>query len=251
MQTCSCLPPPCLPLLPVSSYPTHHSRLARFCHPFSGKDRGGRPSRPCPGSFQKSAGKVVLTFGPTSRISWILGVSMCRAQPVCQRAVSSPSKKPSLAFSTTVGQSRASANLTNSLALSEPAEFGGTSLRRTQPVFQRAAREKESREKEAGEKAVLLDSDAALRRLAGNRRLYHRLLAEFAREQRDAPDRIRAALAAERERARRLAHTLKGVSGNIGAMAVHLQAKKVEAAVVEENDSALDQALRVLQEVLA
>ena len=159
---------------------------------------------------------------------------------------SSPSKKPSLAFSTTVGQSRASANLTNSLALSEPVEFGGTSLCRTQPVFQRAAREKE-----AEEKAVLLDSGAALRRLAGNRRLYHRLLAEFAREQRDAPHRIRAALAAERERARRLAHTLKGVSGNIGAMAVHLQAKKVEAAIVEENDSALDQALRVLQEMLA
>jgi len=43
-----------------------------------------------------------------------------------------------MAFSTTVGQNRVSANLTNSLALSEPAEFGGTSLSRIQPVFQRA-----------------------------------------------------------------------------------------------------------------
>ncbi len=48
-------------------------------------------------------------------------------------------KKPSLAFSTTVGQNRVPANLTDSLALSEPAESSGTSLCRAQPVFQRAA----------------------------------------------------------------------------------------------------------------
>ena len=52
---------------------------------------------------------------------------------------SSPSKKPSLAFSIPVGQSTASPNLTNCLDFSSPAQFGGTSLCRTQPVFQRAA----------------------------------------------------------------------------------------------------------------
>ena len=51
---------------------------------------------------------------------------------------SSPLKKPSLAFSTPVGQSTASPNLTNCLGFSSPAQFGGTSLCRTQPVFQRA-----------------------------------------------------------------------------------------------------------------
>ncbi len=50
----------------------------------------------------------------------------------------SPLKKPSLAFSAIGWPKQVSANLTNSLALSEPAEFGGTSLCRTQPVFQRA-----------------------------------------------------------------------------------------------------------------
>jgi len=50
----------------------------------------------------------------------------------------SPSKKPSLAHSSTVGQSRASPNLTDRLALSKPAQFGGTSLCRPQPDFQRA-----------------------------------------------------------------------------------------------------------------
>ncbi len=82
-----------------------------------------------------------------------------------RKMLTSLSKKSSLTFSTTVGQNKVSANLTNSLApfriflghglvrsaslepsarqsagktQKEPAEFGGTSLCRTQPVFQRA-----------------------------------------------------------------------------------------------------------------
>ncbi len=50
----------------------------------------------------------------------------------------SPSKKPSLAFSTPVWQSTASPNLTNCLDFSSPAQFGDTALCRTRPVFQRA-----------------------------------------------------------------------------------------------------------------
>ncbi len=46
--------------------------------------------------------------------------------------------KPSLAFPTTVGQNRVSANLTDSLPLSEPAESGGASPRPMRPLLQRA-----------------------------------------------------------------------------------------------------------------
>ncbi|MBK1700973.1 response regulator [Thiococcus pfennigii] len=64
--------------------------------------------------------------------------------------------------------------------------------------------------------------DAALARLAGNVRLYRRLLAEFARSHADAADRLRTALdRGQREDAERLAHTLKGVAGSLGHR--HLQ----------------------------
>ncbi len=45
-----------------------------------------------------------------------------------------------MAFSTPVGQSTASPNLTNCLDFLSPAQFGGTSLCRTEPVFQRAGK---------------------------------------------------------------------------------------------------------------
>ncbi len=100
--------------------------------------------------------------------------------------------------------------------------------------------------------AALLDPDAALRRLAGNRELYQRLLAGFVREQQGVPAAIRAALAAgDREEARRLAHTLKGVSGNIGAMAVHLQAKRLEAAIGTGDATLPAGAVDALAEALA
>jgi two-component system sensor histidine kinase/response regulator len=74
-----------------------------------------------------------------------------------------------------------------------------------------------------------LDCSAGLRRVGGNYKLYMRLLREFASQQADAVEQIRAALAAEdAERATRLAHTLKGVAGNLGAGPVQAAAAAVE-----------------------
>jgi len=77
-----------------------------------------------------------------------------------------------------------------------------------------------------------LDAVAGLKRLAGNRGLYLDLLRKFAEGQQDTPARLAAALAADdRPLAERLAHTLKGVAGNIGAGEVQAAAADLEQAL--------------------
>ncbi|MCF7818913.1 MAG: response regulator, partial [Kiritimatiellales bacterium] len=77
-----------------------------------------------------------------------------------------------------------------------------------------------------------LDIAGGLKRTAGNRKLYLSLLKKYCAGQADAVERIRAALTADdRATAERDAHTLKGVSGNIGADAVQEIAKRLEAAI--------------------
>jgi HPt (histidine-containing phosphotransfer) domain-containing protein len=77
-----------------------------------------------------------------------------------------------------------------------------------------------------------LDTVSGLRRVAGNRKLYRDLLGQYVVGQADAPARIQAALAAgDRAAAERLAHTLKGVSGNIGAIVIEPLAAELEQAL--------------------
>ena len=77
-----------------------------------------------------------------------------------------------------------------------------------------------------------LDTAGGLRRVAGNRQLYRELLGKYVAGQAEAPVRIREALeAGDRATAERLAHTLKGVSGNIGAMTVQSLAEALEWAL--------------------
>jgi CheY-like chemotaxis protein len=77
-----------------------------------------------------------------------------------------------------------------------------------------------------------IDRLAGLRRVAGNETLYQKLLLDFHRDYATSVDPIRAAISENRlADAKRLAHTLKGVAGNIGAMDLH--------QAVEELDSAL------------
>jgi two-component system sensor histidine kinase/response regulator len=74
-----------------------------------------------------------------------------------------------------------------------------------------------------------LDSADGLRRVGGNTGLYVKLLSQFASQQADSIDQIRAALASgDTESATRLAHTLKGVAGNLGARDVQDGAAAVE-----------------------
>ncbi|WP_348946053.1 response regulator [Chitinibacter sp. FCG-7] len=74
-----------------------------------------------------------------------------------------------------------------------------------------------------------LDTERALERVAANHGLYLDLLQRFARTQLNSAAEIRQALAShDTSSALRLAHTLKGVAGNIGAGHVQKQAQRIE-----------------------
>ena len=77
-----------------------------------------------------------------------------------------------------------------------------------------------------------MDVQSGLKRVVGNRKLFLTLLKKYVAGQTDAIDRIRTALQQDdRGTAERDAHTLKGVSGNIGAGAVEDIAMRIEAAI--------------------
>jgi HPt (histidine-containing phosphotransfer) domain-containing protein len=97
-----------------------------------------------------------------------------------------------------------------------------------------------------------LDSADGLRRVGGNNTLYVKLLRQFADQQADAVGQIRAALAAnDVESAIRLAHTLKGVAGNLGAGEVQHAAAAVETLLRDRSPAdATRQALEQLAGIL-
>ncbi|WP_326535515.1 PAS domain-containing hybrid sensor histidine kinase/response regulator [Pseudorhodoferax sp.] len=84
-----------------------------------------------------------------------------------------------------------------------------------------------------------LDVEAGLARVAGNRRLYDRLLRQFAADQADAAHRIAAALVAgQRDEAVHIAHAVRGVAGNVGLVRVQYAAAAVESALRQGRDAA-------------
>ena len=77
-----------------------------------------------------------------------------------------------------------------------------------------------------------LDTQRGLHLLGGQRALYRRMLRGFARSEADAVAHMRQALrASDRASAMRMAHTLKGLAGNIGAGAVAQAAGALESAL--------------------
>ncbi len=76
---------------------------------------------------------------------------------------------------------------------------------------------------------VGIDTAAGLRRVADNSRLYADLLRRLADEHEDTPEKIKIAMARnDRELAERLAHTLNGIAGNLGAAAIQNAARELE-----------------------
>ena len=79
-----------------------------------------------------------------------------------------------------------------------------------------------------------LDMANGLRRVLGKKPLYLLMLRKFVAGQKSVvPEIITALEIDDRDTAERLAHTLKGVSGNIGALSVQQLAEKVEAGIRE------------------
>ncbi len=84
-----------------------------------------------------------------------------------------------------------------------------------------------------------LDVKDGLSRVMGNEKLYLKLLRQFAEQQGPAPGQIAEALAlGDAVLAERLAHTLKGVAGNIGAKLVHVASSDLEKLIKERANAA-------------
>ncbi len=97
------------------------------------------------------------------------------------------------------------------------------------------------------ELADILDIAQGLSRHGGNHALYQRNLVRFAQDHRNFATHIRQAVVSdEQDTARRLAHTLKGLSGTLGATALHPHAAALEHVLARglpyqaELDSTLD-----------
>ena len=80
-----------------------------------------------------------------------------------------------------------------------------------------------------------VDLKEGLARCTGNRGFYARLLKEFRQEYRDAGIRLGELIAAgEVEVARRLAHTIKGVAGNLGMVNLASTASELEISIQKQ-----------------
>ena len=80
-----------------------------------------------------------------------------------------------------------------------------------------------------------IDTKAALIRIGGNKSVYKKVLEKFIHSQSSVSSEIKAALQENNfERAKLLVHSLKGVSGNIGAAQLHQQAEHLEALIKQE-----------------
>jgi len=90
-----------------------------------------------------------------------------------------------------------------------------------------------------------LDTAQGLRRVAGNQALYVRLLRQFLDGHADAAGKIKTSLdSGERPVAERLAHTVKGVAGNLAAGPVQAAAGALEKAIRDGVEPALVETLR-------
>jgi two-component system, sensor histidine kinase and response regulator len=97
-----------------------------------------------------------------------------------------------------------------------------------------------------------LDVADGLNRVAGNMKLYRSLLRQFADQQADTVSAVRASLAREDfASAERLIHTLKGVSGNLGAKALSGLVAELERSLRDRNAQSLEAGLSGIAPELA
>jgi len=95
-----------------------------------------------------------------------------------------------------------------------------------------------------------VDVTGGLRRVAGNKRLYRSLLEQFLSKQGDAGTQVAEALRRQdREAAERIAHTVKGVAGNLGIGRVQVAAANVERSI-RENDAVPPEQMNSLEQAL-
>jgi two-component system sensor histidine kinase/response regulator len=140
----------------------------------------------------------------------------------------------------------------------DPDELFSTLLKWTRPGERGLPEHLAEKEEAISEPANLLLSDlpgiaieAGLARVGGNRNLYRAILRKFRSNQAGAVGEIRAALEDDdTEFATRLAHTVKGVAGNIGAESLQTAAEALEKALKAGDHAALDELLVPVEHTL-
>jgi signal transduction histidine kinase/CheY-like chemotaxis protein/HPt (histidine-containing phosphotransfer) domain-containing protein len=92
----------------------------------------------------------------------------------------------------------------------------------------------------------------SVRRIGGNVSLYYSLLDKFRLKEKDIADRIRQALAAnDRETAERLAHTLRGICGTLGATNLQELAASLENSIHKSETAEVDPLLASIDRGIA
>jgi len=82
---------------------------------------------------------------------------------------------------------------------------------------------------------------SAMGRLGGNKTLYLNLFRDFVRDYADASDKIRDAVAdKDKDHARGMVHTIKGIAGNLSAVELQSAAQELETAIREEMSDDFD-----------
>ena len=96
-----------------------------------------------------------------------------------------------------------------------------------------------------------LDAEDGLKRVGGNKKLYRDLLLKFARDFADSTEEIRYCLGKKDfHTAERIAHTVKGASGNLGAKELQEKATNLDAALQEDRGEAYEALLTRFDESL-
>ena len=99
-----------------------------------------------------------------------------------------------------------------------------------------------------------IDTKAGLRTTQGNKKLYRKLLIKFRNSQRDFEMAFKKAIESDDpNEAERVAHTLKGVAGNVGAKEIQLAATKLEESCKHKTDDmsgSLQDVLSALEPVI-
>lgn len=109
------------------------------------------------------------------------------------------------------------------------------------------------------EQPMIIDFDFGLRQLNGNRSLLYRLLGKFATEYQSLDTRLQTMITQQEfTDAENLVHTLKGVSGNLGCIAVYESSRRVneelkfgkpDSASLSDLFSRLADTLRIIEEL--
>ena len=116
--------------------------------------------------------------------------------------------------------------------------------------FESPAKKIETPSPEALPRIEGVDLADGLRRVGGNERLYTDLLVKFAAKNGHADIQISAALeSGDRQMAERIAHTVKGVAGNLAVKRVQLAAERLEQAI-HDGDTGVSAKLQDFASVL-